>query len=331
MGNNNSVYDTTSHLTKYHTAPDSLLSQLYGKECETKRHHMNFYKEHAKKLMHELQDTDSMAQMDIFVTARGYDLPYMSRHPSQADSGAPTKSDDLWNVSDSMKYVEIEVCHDGEPGAIQRYAINPFTPDHTCGANCECIEDTVSVHNGNVTHWKPMTGGANKKKDKMKNNNKALDYETTESPSENTSPLESTVSPKPDEKKKLKKIKESSDDVDFDESDTTDEELAEIEKEEEDIQSEDGIILDNSSISSSDLYRMQSRLFGSLTPSDKYDDEDIGDNVYSEEVQRAINDINREKQMFSSEDNEILNMDTPAELINRKQKMNAKYHLHGLH
>jgi len=158
--------------------------------------------------------------------------------------------------------------------------------------------------------------------------------ESTDSPSV-TSPMETTTEDKKkhnekknsnkETKEKIKKPKtdEGSGD-DFDDSGEIDEELDKIEDEDEDV-SEDGILLGDDDVNSSELYRMQNRLFGSATPSDTHlENED--ENEHTEEVQRAMNDINRDKQMFSSEeDKEILGMKSPSRITSKKHKPNKKY------
>jgi hypothetical protein len=106
-----------------------------------------------------------------------------------------------------------------------------------------------------------------------------------------------------------------------DDSDFDDEELEDIDN--EDI-TEDGIMLEQSTINSSDLYKMQSRIFGSNTSSNDL----LSESDFTEQVRKAMVNVNRNKQMFSSEDQAILNMNSVSseKLIKKKPKHNKKYH-----
>lgn len=326
MGNNNSIY-ATNNGDKIVTNSDSILLQLYGKSDDDQKMKPNYYIQQANKFMKELNDNVSQKNIDVFTSLSGHDMPYVSRMVDIPSMQLPMPNNDYELFTNSgnsesesdIRYIEIELCRDNMPDAVQRFAVNQYSPDHTCGPNCECIMDTVQVTGGRVSRilprTRPMMGGANK-------------ANTSESVNSDTSPLETSSDNKKDSHKKtkdkMKKLKTDDGSADeFEDSGEIDEELDKIEDEDEDV-SEDGILLNGDDIDSSELYRMQNRLFGSDTPSDNYLGNDF-DDINTEEVERAMNDIEREKQMFTSEDNEILNMKSPSRVTNKKHKPNRKY------
>jgi hypothetical protein len=326
MGNNNSIYATNDG-DKMMTNSDSILLQLYGKSSDDQKVKPDYYIQQANNFMKELNNNISQKNIDVFINPSGYDMPYVSRMVDIPSTQllVPNNDYDMFTSSGNsesesdIRYIEIELCRENGPDAIQRFAVNQYSPDHTCGPNCECIMDTVQVTGGRVTRilprTRPMIGGANKN-------------DTSESTDSNTSPLETSDSNKKDSHKKTKdKMKKPKTDDgsadEFEDSGEIDEELDKIEDEDEDV-SEDGILLNGDDVDSTELYRMQNRLFGSDTPSDNYLGNDFDDNN-TEEVERAMNDIDREKQMFSSEENEILNMKSPSRVTNKKHNPNKKY------
>lgn len=132
------------------------------------------------------------------------------------------------------------------------------------------------------------------------------------------------------DKKQKKKKKEEDDDKDEDDEDKEDMYDEEIDEDEEDEIlegiddeeiTEDGFILEESDISSSDLYRMQSRIFHSNTEIEKDDDDET-----TEKVRRAMAQVNR-RSMFDSEEKEILNLQTSSEnYMSRPARRNNKYY-----
>lgn len=123
---------------------------------------------------------------------------------------------------------------------------------------------------------------------------------------------------------------ESSDDDDNDASTSTDESSTTSPKKKKTYNknkpykkkmvNEDGIVLGNSSVNSSDLYRMQGRLFKSLTTTES---------EFENQVNGALDMMDRNKNKkgypFSSEDNMILNMQSSEPRKPRKFKTNPKY------
>jgi len=83
-------------------------------------------------------------------------------------------------------------------------------------------------------------------------------------------------------------------------------------------------MMEHSSISTSDLYRMQNKIFGSNTPSDA---NDMTENAsLTEEVEQALKNINRNKQMLSSEEKSILDMSSEMQkLMTKSPALNGKY------
>lgn len=151
-------------------------------------------------------------------------------------------------------------------------------------------------------------------------------FSTTSEMSETSSPA--FPSKKTDKKKPVNKNKSDDDD----EPDIDDDELEGVD--DEDITTENGFILEQSDIGSSDLYRMQSRVFGSETDdsidysrnnknsrNSDYDDDEITDRV-----RNAMDKMNVRNNIFDSEDNDILNMNSSTDkYMKRPTKKNHKY------
>lgn len=112
-------------------------------------------------------------------------------------------------------------------------------------------------------------------------------------------------------------------------STTTDENDEEIEDdleglEDEEDPEENGFIIEQSDISSSDLYRMQSRIFGSETQSMSSTDHK---SETTENVRQAMNKMNSRKTLFDTEDRNILELNSSTdEFMKRPTNKNFKYH-----
>ena len=107
------------------------------------------------------------------------------------------------------------------------------------------------------------------------------------------------------------------------------------------LSSDNGLLLSNSSISTSDLYKMQKRIYSSdsntepNTESDtefKFDTEsdtesDQESTSHTEKVNRATQRMERHKNIFSSESKEILGMNSDSFKYMKKKniKKNQKY------
>jgi len=88
--------------------------------------------------------------------------------------------------------------------------------------------------------------------------------------------------------------------------------------------SDNGLLLSNSSITTSDLYKMQSKIFGSDSMTGSASNEDS--TSYTEKVNRAIDRMELHKNIFSSESKEILGLQSTSEKYhNKKPKQNDKY------
>lgn len=196
-----------------------------------------------------------------------------------------------------------------------------------------------------------MTGGICSALRKEKNNEQMLGGEVAEdktSPEDLTDSEEETdeafsatsdmsdtmtspdddIEPK-DRKDKNKVVvkKENIDDEEVEEDDD-DEDINEDEDEilegidDEDI-TEDGFILEQSDISSSDLYRMQSRIFRSNTDTNRSQDDN---DETTEKVRRAMNNASR-RGIFDSEERDILNIKSSSDdYMRRPARKNNKYY-----
>lgn len=272
---------------------------------------------------------------DVVYDPVGTAYPYDSPHRFGSDS----------NISEGIAYVEF-ICQDSSNLNKERYAVNHITPDHDCQCNCECVRKTADVTSDNDTalvyQLSPTSSEPTKKKNSATCQLKGGANDDTDDIFSETSDIDS------DKNKKTKKIKkEKSDDseeeeddddvlefVDDDEEennnnnnnnnndddDDDDEELENIEDE----TTENGLFLEQSDITSSDLYRMQSRLFDSETET-----ENINSDIdFTEKVRDAMDRISKRKALFNSEDREILDMKSSTDRYSKKTyKKNSKYEL----
>ena len=298
---------------------DSLLDELYGKSSNENTQLVNEYRREAKRIMTELSkrddaspsEFDTLSLSNIFVNRFGKTMPYdgaNSNHPIfQVDNSLTS---DLVSP-EKIRYLEIVMCQDNGSKATEKYAVHNETPDHDCGPNCHCIERTFEIQ-GNYSREisSPQHGGM------IYLSSPTSTADASDSlgdVSSSTSTFESDTS----EDLKIKvtmnggarktKRNNNSDDVDSD----------------LDLDEEGGIMLEHSSISTSDLYRMQSRIFGSNTPTENNEQSEAG---YTEEVERALNVINRKKQTFNSEERNIMDMSSDSKkLLRKKPNTNSKY------
>ena len=96
----------------------------------------------------------------------------------------------------------------------------------------------------------------------------------------------------------------------------------------EDEVSEDGIILDDDEIHTSDIKKMQSRLFHSDTSDDMDDmnDNDIYTDGYTDMVKKAMKDVKRKSNIYDSEEKNILDVNSDSdEYMKRPINKNMKY------
>lgn len=227
---------------------------------------------------------------------------------------------------------------------------------------------------GGLACRQPMLGGANNKNN---NQNETSPEDITESEEETdnifsttseisdttTSPIFNNKSKNNQTNRKKNSKQEIREETTIDEFDDDDEDI-DIDDEvlegldDEDI-TEDGYILEQSDITSSDLYRMQSRIFGSETDTSEYNvtnnnarkngrynrnntnnmaenntrkntrnnqnNIDNDDNT-TERVRRAINKMNSRNTIFDTEDRDILDMNSSTDkYMKRPTNRNTKY------
>lgn len=168
-----------------------------------------------------------------------------------------------------------------------------------------------------------MVGGENNETspDELTDSEDEIDeaYSETSDMSDTMTSPEDDIEPKT-RKKKLENMEEEEEEDEEDIEGYEDEILEGIDDEEI---TEDGFILEQSDISSSDLYRMQSRIFRSNTESVRSKDEE--DEETTEKVRRAMNQIDR-RGMFDSEDRDILfNASSSEDFTRRPTRSNPKY------
>ena len=299
---------------------------------------------------------------EIFIDPiKGTAYPY----ESPRNIGSETSDRRITTISsENPKYIELIICQSDMNELVkEKFAVNRDIPDHECKGNCECIGKLIKINrsNGKTTlhpltlsptssepgkkisskeTCPPMKGGA----DKVLTTDSSDDEDEGEKNDMFSETSELVVEPNKNKNKNKKNQNKKNnngdnddlgiDDVDNDdaeniisdddiedEPDDDDEDLEGIE--DEDI-TEDGLLFDQSDITSSDLYRIQSRVFGSETDTEDNLESDIG---FTEKVEAAMNQANRRKKMFDSEDRDILNMNSPTDRYLRKPfRKNNKYH-----
>ena len=91
--------------------------------------------------------------------------------------------------------------------------------------------------------------------------------------------------------------------------------------------SEEGIIIDSDDINTSDIEKMQARLFRSETSDDaNMDADDFTDN-YTDVVREALNDVKRKNNIYDSEERQIVDMNSDsADYMKRPVNKNMKYY-----
>lgn len=108
-------------------------------------------------------------------------------------------------------------------------------------------------------------------------------------------------------KKHIKKV---------DENDSPNDDLV---VEDEIITESDGIVLESDDINTSDIMKMQSRLFNS--------DTDTADDTYTDIVRDAMHDVKRKHNIYDSEEKEIVDMKSESmEYMKRPINKNMKYY-----
>lgn len=298
--------DTTSPVKKNKSAEDILSKQVYNRVDDM------YNRLWLQKQPYENKQIDT--------TLKKYKLPYTSE--TNYDKQISLSSDD------PHQYIEFIVCQGDLNKVNKKYPINLTKPGHHCNSECGCVMQLLEVYGDKIELYdeqqslsvtspefrniffkqdqspkKLMFGG------RKENDDDSIFSATSE---ENNS----EVSKK---KEKSKKEENESEDDIFDEPDEENEDLEGLE--EEDI-TEDGFLIEQSDLNSSDLYRMQRRIFVSETetPSQLTSDET------TEKVRNAINKLNVRNSMFNSEDRKILDLNSDTDkYYSRPAKRNTKY------
>lgn len=240
---------------------------------------------------------------------------------------------------DPHQYVEFVVCQGDLNDVNKKYPINLTKPGHHCNSDCGCIMQVLDLHGDKIDIY-------NDPKDDQTYSATSPDLRhilaNTKSrlPSKlmfggkKTNDEDSIFSDTSEDEKRKKKDKskkeEDEDDI-FDEPDEEDEDLEGLE--EEDI-TEDGFLIEQSDLNSSDLYRMQRRIFVSETETptkrsnQKYlvEPSQLTSDETTENVRNAINRLNVRNSMFNSEDRKILDLNSDTDkYYNKPAKRNTKY------
>ena len=263
MGNDNS------------TQNESILFDLFAKHPLPNENTDIIYKNNvnANNIVRKL--FNDKGNIPVFDTDRKYSHSPLINTEQLYSSDRPNIS------SDDIKYVEFVVCTEDKSNnsfdnTKSRFAVNHEIPGHECGENCGCVM-TVYDTAGKLRALS-MKGGkkANKKGKKQTGRKRNVLEETSEASS-------------------VTSLGSSSDLSDNSETDMKLEDIPDI--------SEEGIPVSTGSISSTELYKLQSRIFGSDTPDESYQQSD-----FTEDVKKAMNDIKNKDHLFDSEDIAIMNL-----------------------
>jgi len=229
-------------------------------------------------------------------------------------------------VSEVPPFIDMLVGENGDK--MERFRVHGGTPDHKCEGNCICLTEVNSKnrssYDDNLTFstvsrdTKSLLFGGAEDDDEIEvktdtdtdSNDIGTESDDSGDSGETTDtedPLTTTVEPKKPkgmaEGKKKEIAGEETETTTDDDSD--EEDLGDIDDDDiEDIE-EDGFPL-GSSISTSDLYKMQSRVFGSSESSNSMDEgltDQVGDALRKLESRRE-----RRKNIFDSEEKRILGM-----------------------
>jgi len=94
-------------------------------------------------------------------------------------------------------------------------------------------------------------------------------------------------------------------------------------EEEDEVVTEDGIIIEQSDIDSDDLYNMRRMIFSSETETADFNDDDKS---LEEEIRRAMDHVDQRKKIYDTEDRSILDTYSSTEkYMSRPHKRNHKY------
>jgi hypothetical protein len=270
------------------------LADFFGKSHESQP--VQNYSDIVKKLKKDLINKNAMMtynkHIEVFVDPhKGLSMPYESDIPSYEKN----------IVSDNPKYIELVICKNNMKDIKER-----FNVEHPCkGGDCGCTTKIYDVNDPFFKRKPVQMGGADDDDDDD-------DDELALSDSDEDDNGEDIP------KKKKKQNKEKGEDDDDDDDDDED-----LDIDDEDI-TEDGLILENSDITSSDLYKMQRNYFRSNTISDYSED------GFTDAVEKAM-DKGKSKpkyndKLFDTEDRNILDLSSSSGLNKRPKKRNSKYY-----
>lgn len=271
--------------------------------------------------------------------------------------------DPIVSTEAGPKFVEVIVCRGNLGEEISKHPISGQIPPHDCGPNCNCTKEIIEINgtsnyfnsarkNGLVeklrsgdmdyivspTSSEPhefyrdrtFRGGANDNQMNMDTSPEDItdsdeqnDTTTTTSEMSSTSSVPSIGESKVSKNNKSAGISKISDNKLIFDSDNKDQDDEDDEDDEEleGLDTEGGFVLSNSDITTSDLYNLQMRIFRSETETD-----DDTDSETTENVRRALNNINSRKNIFDTEDRKILNMNSTEKWTGKTTKKNNKYH-----
>jgi hypothetical protein len=253
----------------------------------------------------------------------GMALPYMKPEPN-----VPTESRPNYHIdSEPITEVEMMVCGPEGQELSEHYKLHPDM--HKCGPNCYCLKKVILPHQGSMgNHMQQIHQMVSKE---LHRDLQPLDgfSPTSSTAFDMQAPVRMQGGPvrmqggpvrmqggNKSKKSKTPKVQRyststtsTSDSSSFNSPDLT-----------TTSSSSEGFVFSNSSLSTADLYRMQSRVNG-------IDSDSASEgSTYTERVGRAISKMEFDKNLFSSESKEILGMESSsANYMNKKPKVNPKY------
>lgn len=182
-------------------------------------------------------------------------------------------------MSENPRYIEFIVCESNGKKT------NEKVSTHDCDGDCNCVTKMIDINSPFISVSKKMKGGENNSESELSSErNRDIIFEGSDEDTDEDSDIEPN-------------------DLELDDEDII----------------EDGFVMEDSDVTSSDLYRMQNQLYDS-------DDEDL-DEDSDTMMERVMNDMKRPTQntMFDTEEQKIMELSSDREYIKKSFNRNPKY------
>lgn len=278
--------------------------------------------------------------------------------PYESDKIRSETGCNLEVTSENPGFIEFMVDQGKKGNIREKYKVNKNLPCHKCCEECGCVEkifearrqviprslyDMISdsptsntyldeinkkiyLNKKNVRQNNPtMYGGADDTESSILSSDNEDTAETIFTPtsSEMSSATASDIKENKESKKQESKKKGSNDNrksktVQVVEEDESDEDNDDLEIDDDENVSEDGIMLDPDYINSSEMYKIQERIYYSSDSDDDFTDK------LREAMEKTAND---RRSIFDTEDGYILGMNSSTDsYLKRPKNKNSKYH-----